>query len=151
MKLILVIATVTIISAPFFVFSQNLSHQVEVIAISVYDGDTFKTRLPSLPLPLAEVSVRILGIDTPELGFRAKCQQEQRLGLKAKKFLQKLLPTNSLVVLSNYQWDKYGGRILAEVTVNHINVGEELLKQHLAVPYLGQGPRHAWCAQQEML
>ena len=41
--------------------------------------------------------------------------------------------------------DKYGSRIDAQVISNGINVGEEMIKRGLAVPYTGSGQKQNWC------
>ena len=40
-----------------------------------YDGDTIYIRMPGLPNPIAEMSVRVAGIDTPEI--RGACEVEK--------------------------------------------------------------------------
>ena len=46
----------------------------------VIDGDTIEVAAPWLPDPLnKKLSIRIFGVDTPEKGFRAKCDSEAHL------------------------------------------------------------------------
>lgn len=120
------------------------SSPLSVIVYDIYDGDTFRIDLP-LPPPLNRAYIRIKGIDTPEKGSRAKCSEEKAKAEEALVAIKELIPINSSVTLTNYDWDKYGGRINAFVESNGINVGEELIKRNLAVPYTGQGPKKDWC------
>lgn len=111
----------------------------------VADGDTIRTSL-KLPCPLCAASVRIRGIDTPESNYLAKCEKERVLGLKAKEFLTSLAIANETMLARNVKWDKYGGRIDAEVEIAGINVGQEMIRRGFAAPYTGIGPKPNWCA-----
>lgn len=108
----------------------------------VYDGDTIMTELTSLPPELKNVSIRILGVDTPEL--RGKCDSEIKKAQEAKAFVKSLIGTSKTMTLSNMKWDKYGGRIDATVTVNNKVIGDELIKANLARSYNG-GAKTSWC------
>jgi endonuclease YncB( thermonuclease family) len=110
----------------------------------VIDGDTIKTNLSKLPPPLNIILIRISGIDTPEL--RGKCQREKDLAVQAKNEVQRLAAGQKMRVF-NYKWDKYGGRIDAEVYVNGVLLGPHLVGMQLAVPYNGTGPKYDWCQQ----
>lgn len=108
---------------------------------SVYDGDTVKIKdryLNYLPL-----SVRINGIDTPEKGHRAKCEKERRLAIKAKSYLEYLINEYDYYFII-VGWDKYGGRILADLYINNVNVKHTLIKEGLAKEYHG-GKKESWC------
>lgn len=122
----------------------SFSHDLVLPIISVTDGDTIKTSL-TLPCPLCDVSIRIINIDTPESTWRAACVKERELGLQAKVFVENLVKGHSIMTITNHDWDKYGGRINAEVLVNGKNIGEELIKAGLAKPYTGSGPKPDWC------
>lgn len=111
----------------------------------VTDGDTIKT-VVTLPCPLCEVSIRINGIDTPESTKRlAMCEKERLLGIEATEFLRRLVAQHTLMVVTNAEWDKYGGRILGTVYVNGINLGQAMIDAGLAKPYFGSGPKPNWC------
>ncbi len=116
--------------------------------ISVYDGDTIKTSFGNrLPSPLNKVSVRIRGIDTPERGWRAKCEKEANLAEQAKQYLTDLIKTTNAtkIKVENFKWDKYGSRILADVKIRGIDVASYLMSKGVAVPYSGSGPKFDWC------
>jgi len=110
----------------------------------VTDGDTLRSTL-KLPCPLCNVSVRILGIDTPESNYLAKCPKEKELGLQAKAFVISLTENQSSMMARNVRWDKYGGRILAYVEIDGKDVGQQLINRGLAMPYTGTGPKPDWC------
>jgi micrococcal nuclease len=114
--------------------------------ISGVDGDTIRTRIDALPCPLCNVSIRIRGIDTPEKGARAKCQQEADLAVQASKMTKSLIGDTKAMTVHQFAWDKYGGRIDGIVVINGHNVGDELIAAGLARPYTGKGPKPNWCA-----
>jgi len=133
--LLLVLTTLTLTSA-------NATDIILPVK-GVYDGDTIYSELCALPPPLKNLSIRISGIDTPEI--RTTCLSEKTLGLAAKKYLEELLSINPEVVVKNVDWDKYGGRIDGEVfLIDGTNVGQKMIDSGLARPYTG-GPRLTWC------
>ena len=111
---------------------------------AVTDGDTIRSYL-KLPCPLCSVSIRIIGIDTPESTYLARCAKEKELALQAKNVVKTLVAGQEYMQIYNFKWDKYGGRINAVVVVNGIDIGQELINRGLAVPYTGSGPKHNWC------
>lgn len=136
----------------FFVISVLLSNTalsqtyMFLPIVEVYDGDTIKSSLGKrLPPPLNKISVRINGIDTPEIGWRAKCEREKQLALEAKQLVNWLAEDYKKMTLRNYRWDKYGGRILSDVYIGGIDVAKTLIFAKLAVEYHGKGPKHNWC------
>lgn len=140
-----------IVSNIFFILLTFLfiSHPVkgegslEVPVLRIIDGDTFQTVF-TLPPPLHEISVRIRNIDTPESTWRGKCPEEQRLGKKATKHLELLLKDAKTVILTDFDWDKYGSRIDAVVHYNGINIGQRMIDDGYAVQYDG-GKKPDWC------
>lgn len=125
----------------FSAFSTNMIMPIRGVA----DGDTINSTL-ELPCPLCNVSVRILGIDTPESNYLAKCPAEQAKGIAAKEFVTKLAENQPTMMARSIKWDKYGGRIDAYVEINGINVGNEMIRLGHAKPYTGSGPKPDWCA-----
>jgi len=111
-------------------FSLNCSAAIYKV-ISVYDGDTFKISFKDEFM--TNPSVRIRGIDTPELGRRAKCESENISSINAKKFLTGLI-LNKEVKLENISKDKYG-RILSDVFIENIDVGKLLIEKGFAKKY----------------
>ena len=108
----------------------------EAYVIKVYDGDTITvaTAFPWEPQVAYRFSVRILGIDTPEK--RTKDDDEKYVANIAQKFVADRI-LNKFVTLQNVSTDKYG-RLLANVyTSDGVSIGEELIKNNLAVAYDG--------------
>lgn len=139
----IVFLLILIFSIPGFGRSDPSTWTVKIT--KVYDGDTFNFEAPMLPTPLQNMKVRIRGIDAPEKGGRAKCQSEKDKATKAYEKLMKLKGTSIWAELSNLRWDKYGGRVVADVKLNGVDVKTEMLKEHLAVEYSGYGKKQDWC------
>ncbi len=112
-----------------------------VEVLEVKDGDTLKVRVNIWLNQYVIVSVRVLGVDTPEM--RAKCRKE-RIGAEAAKEFVKVITTEG-VTLRNVKYGKYAGRVLAEVYVNDIDLAELLITNGLGRAYSG-GKREGWCS-----
>jgi endonuclease YncB( thermonuclease family) len=87
--------------------------------------------------------VRILGIDTPEKRTKKAC--EKALGLKAKQFLIEYLGERKKVKLIDPKWDKYGGRILADIEIDGVLISQLMIDKGFAVPYQGEKKTKIWC------
>ena len=103
--------------------------------IKCYDGDTITiaSYLPYKNSELYKFSVRINGIDCPEI--KSKCVSEKECAQIAKKCVEdKIL--HKMVRLENVSLEKYG-RILADVYIDKVSMGDYLVEQRLAVKYEG--------------
>ncbi len=103
--------------------------------IKVYDGDTI-TIASYLPIPNSQLyrfSVRLTGIDTPEI--KGKTKAEKDLAIAAKNALSELV-LGKVVELRNISNEKYG-RILADVYIETIHVNEWMIENNHAVRYDG--------------
>ncbi len=110
--------------------------------ISVYDGDTFRVNINSLPPIVGKnIPIRVNGVDTPEI--RGKCQYEKNLALKARDFVRDKLSNAKEIKLTNLQRGKYF-RVVANVLVDGVSLEQELLDNELAYSYDG-GKKLSWC------
>ena len=107
-----------------------------------YDGDTCYVQMAALPKTLRKMSVRVLGIDTPEI--RGKCDKEKELALKAREFANKTFSEAKIIKFSDLKWDKYGGRILSNVYLDGYLYADMIINEGLARPYDG-GSKEGWC------
>lgn len=107
--------------------------------IKVYDGDTLTiaSKLPYDGSPLYRFSVRINGIDCPEM--RTKNANEKMCAKMAKKAIYDKVFLK-IVELKNVKLEKYG-RVLADVYYDGISLGDLLCENNLAVKYDG-GTKH---------
>jgi endonuclease YncB( thermonuclease family) len=103
--------------------------------IKVYDGDTITiaSKLPFVESPLYRLSVRLNGIDTPEI--KGKTEDEKSAAKQARDMLSNLI-LNKYVTLQNIQTEKYG-RILADVFIGEVHLNNLLVNERYAVKYDG--------------
>lgn len=110
----------------------------------IVDGDTLAITLKELPTNLQSVSIRLLGIDTPESNHLAKCAQEKRMGLLTKETISTLIANASNIRIELVDWDKYGGRVIGNVYLDGHSLANTLIEKGLADPYFG-GKKQSWC------
>ena len=109
---------------------------------SIYDGDTFRANIKGYPAIVGEhMSIRINGIDTPEL--RGKCDKEKQLARLAKQFTVEHLRSAKSISLKNVKRGKYF-RLIADVYIDGVSLGELLIKNKHAVKYIGK-TKVDWC------
>jgi micrococcal nuclease len=103
--------------------------------VKIYDGDTITiaAKLPNTEGPIYRFSVRLNGIDTPEV--KGKSVAERDLAKQAKGALHELL-YGKIVELRNVANEKYG-RILADVYVGDVHVNQWMVTANFAVSYDG--------------
>ena len=110
--------------------------------ISVYDGDTFRVDIDSLPPIVGKnIPIRLNGVDTPEI--QGKCQYEKDLAVKARDFVRNKLANAKEIKLTKLQRGKYF-RVVADVIVDGFSLEKELLENKLAYKYTG-GKKSSWC------
>ena len=110
--------------------------------ISVYDGDTFRVEIDSLPPIVGKnIPIRLNGVDTPEI--RGKCQYEKDLALIARDFVRNKLANAKEIKLTKLQRGKYF-RVVADVMIDGVSLEQELLDNELAYKYTG-GKKSSWC------
>jgi endonuclease YncB( thermonuclease family) len=103
--------------------------------IKLYDGDTITiaTKLPYPKSPVYRISVRLNGIDTPEI--KGHTQKEKDLAKKIRDTLQTKL-MDKIVQLKNTSSEKYG-RLLADVYLDGVCINTWMIEQGFAVAYSG--------------
>jgi len=89
-----------------------------------------------------KISIRIRGIDTPEI--KGKCEAEKTKAKAARKYIKKLMSNAKQIDLINPKRGKYF-RIVADIKADGIDVGTLMLKKGFAVPYNGNGKKGEWC------
>ncbi len=110
--------------------------------ISVYDGDTFRVNIDSLPPIIGQnIAIRVNGIDTPEI--RGKCKKEKELAINARDFVRNLLLKAKVIKLTNIARGKYF-RIVANVLIDGDSLEKQVLNKKLAYVYDG-GKKLGWC------
>ena len=103
--------------------------------IKVYDGDTITvaSKLPFRNSPIYRFSVRLLGIDSPEI--KGHTEAEKALAKKSRDALSVLIYEKN-VILKDVSTEKYG-RLLANVYINDLHVNKWMLDNKYAIEYDG--------------
>jgi len=139
-RLLLTVGAACFLALPSLASCYGIYSVVAPVAI---DGDTIKGDVLIWPGLTAHASIRVLGIDTPELKSPLAC--ERSLAIKAREFTDAWLVANYPVSISDVQPDKYGGRIDAHVRgLNGNLLAGALLAAGHARPY-NSGTRQPWC------
>jgi len=120
-------------------------YQVEVS--KNYDGDTITI---SKAIPLYITHIRVKGVDTPELNWRAKCPRELAMAIQAQKFTSKKIAGAKIIVLDWISPDRNGGRIAARVMIDGEDLSDMLIKAGLGHKFGSKEkkPKHkaiGWC------
>jgi micrococcal nuclease len=111
----------------------------------VIDGDTVEIAVDFLPSPLPpKLSIRVLGVDTPEKAPRAKCDAEAAKAKMASEFTKSAVQLATEIDVQIKTWDKYGGRVLGDVYLDGHSLAEMLIEAELARPYQGEA-KSSWC------
>ena len=132
-----------IIYAVFSLVVFECAHAMPATVDYVYDGDTFAAVAHVDKNTDADIRVRLINIDTPEMN--GKCETEIAKAKAARERLVQLVPRGTVVELKNIKDDKYIGRIDANVILpDGRDVGDVLIREKLGRAYNG-GRRKSWC------
>ena len=141
--LVVLVAAVAMLSTP--AWSADYAWPV----VKVIDGDTVKFDASAdMPPELAKLSVRLLDVDTPEKGWRAKCDEERAAGQAATGFTEAAIEGASAIVVRDPKWGKWGGRVLADLMLDGRSLSDSLIGAGHGRAYDG-GKRGSWCPQAE--
>jgi len=114
---------------------ERIAGPVEVKVSRVIDGDTFRGEALVWPGHVVRVSVRLRGIDAPEM--RGRCPGEKEAAEAARLALAALIGDTTALV-SNISGDKYFGRVLPDVSnADGQDIASALLERDLVRPYGG--------------
>jgi endonuclease YncB( thermonuclease family) len=133
-----------LILLPTFSFAQDFKARYS----KNYDGDTITVHLGcDIPLFCNKMSIRVNGIDTPEI--RGKCKKEKLLAKKAKDFVKKKIKRSKYTAksgleLKNCKKGKYF-RLVCDVYYKDTSLSKKLIEQNLAVKYDGGKKTKDWC------
>jgi len=131
-----------IIALLFFIVGNANSAILVDEVVRVIDGDTFVVNIHLLPKFIGmNRSIRLYGADTPEL--RGKCPKEKKLAREAKIELLRLLRNDPIVILRNERLGTFS-RIVADVSINGLDLKDHLIDNGFAVRYVKNKP-HDWC------
>ncbi len=120
--------------------------------VRVIDGDTVVVRVGVWPGMSAETSVRIRGIDAPEMRG-PDCEAERDWAERATAHVERHYPEGAAVRLTEVSFGSFAGRVVAGLARHDgedwISLGAELIGEDLAVAWEPGEDRPDWCAMAE--
>ena len=118
--------------------------------VRVIDGDTIVVDASAdMPAEVAELRVRLRGVDAPETGHRARCDAERAAADQTTTFVEGLVAAATSVVVRDPEWGKWGGRVVADVVLDDDrSLATLLIDFSHGRPYDG-GARSGWCGAAE--
>ena len=118
-------------------------HHYNCKLVKVVDGDTVKLIIDLGFKIKVAVSLRLVGIDTPEK--RSSSGLEQKAAYKAELYLEKMIKNKDLIVSTkkNDMYGRYVGTLYVKDGNEVVNINNIMLNKGLAKEYKG-GHRKAW-------
>lgn len=117
----------------------------DLTVTKVVDGDSIRVAVDWLPPELGtDISIRVMGIDTPEKGGRGQCPAESELGQQATDYAKTKIKVGDVIQVEFLSWDKYGGRIDGNIFIDGESFADMQIAAGLAKPYDG-GTKESWC------
>ena len=116
----------------------------------IIDADTQEAVISLFPGIQTTVSIRSLGIDTPEIRRPSKqcAVEEKALAIEAKSYVESIIPVGSKIRISNVGLGKYAGRVLGQIYFQSdgewLSLSQDLINREYAVKYQG-GTKINWC------
>ena len=125
--------------------SAALANPYDFKVLKVSDGDTVVFEAPFMPAPLKpQLSLRVLGVDTPEKGARAGCPEEEKAAEAASAFTKNLVANAKSIKVELKEHDKFGGRVLGDLIVDGQRLSALLIQNGHARQYFGE-KKASWC------
>ena len=126
-----------------------------IVEHDAYDGDTVRVMIDRGFEDYKRLSVRIKGVDTPEI--RTKDKLEKEAGLAARDFVNHWLAclawcgeSPGVLMFDSIERDKFSGRGVGDLFPAgspDVTLSDVLLSSHIARPYDG-GKKEPWTRQE---
>jgi micrococcal nuclease len=136
------LATPKIITPESVPLVPHKNELVTCLTCTVHDGDTVQVVFRLGGKVPFRINVRLLGVDAPEL--KSTNANERRWAEKARDRLAQMVSAARLVQVRPKQWDKYGGRLLGDLLLDHQNAIVTLLSERLVRVYGGGTKKAVW-------
>jgi micrococcal nuclease len=153
-EILLKLFTILRITVAFILLLPFYSSRLETKELSKYDfkvlrvidGDTIDIDAQFLPPELGKhLKLRVYGVDTPEKGHQAKCNEERRKAQTATEFVQEKVANAKVIKVELRKWDKFGGRVLGDLIIDGKRLSDLLVEEGHAVSYDGGRKSKNWC------
>ena len=103
-----------------------------------YDGDTCYVKVNG-----KNTKIRLLELDTPEIS-KPKCDQELKMALKARDYLNSLIMNASSIDFKTDYKEDYFGRILSYLIIDGEDASAKIVSNNLGVVY-DRNNKQDWC------
>lgn len=122
--------------------------EIKARVYDVYDGDSCSVIFDAGGY-LYKTKIRIIGIDCPEMNPKSKDpnytlelkELEKAAAIKCRDFVRSCI-LNDLVTIKMHEHDKYGGRVLAEIFIEHnygiVSLSDVMVSGGYARKYQGE-------------
>lgn len=122
-------------TVPKVIFQNEI---IDVFVYDCFDGDTIHFLLDIGQKEPLKLSLRMIGIDTPEIhAGKDKLPEEKIAATIARDYLKTLVSGYAKIRIS--EWDKFGGRCLGEVILpNGETANQMMIKGGYAKVYQGE-------------
>jgi len=125
-----------LLTLPGITDARKTEPAMEAVVERVVDGDTIKVVLVGdMPDLFREESIRLRHCDTPEK--HDSRPEVAALAIQATDYTARRIAPGQHITLHEVGFDKYGGRLLADVEVDGVNLCRALIDAGLAHPYEG--------------
>lgn len=115
--------------------------------VDCHDADSCNFLIPWLPPPFTSIKIRVEHVDAPEIGWRARCPQENAMAEAGRDAVNSLMRLAETIDLLDVEEPDIYGRNPARVVINQsIQWDKWLLEKGLAVPSKGKRVMD-WCAE----
>ena len=114
---------------------RSVAGPVSARIVRIIDGDTVVVDAHPWPGHAVRVSVRLRGIDAPEI--HSRCPAVREAGQRAREALATLLGGEDRVDLHDISGGKYYGRVLAAISNRNGELAPILLARGFVRPYSG--------------
>ena len=118
---------------------------IPVDVVRVIDGDTVVVDAHPWPGVTIRTSVRVDGVDTPEL--RGRCPEERAAAERALQAVIRILSRAAAVTVIDPRDGTYAGRVVARVEVDGTPLTATLIAGGYGRPYDGRTRRQPWCEE----
>ncbi len=141
----LILGAVLLVMMVSLVPATPLDHRVPADVVEVKDGDTLIVDAKIWPNITVYISVRVNGLDTPEL--RAKCDSELVRAMAARD--RAIVLAGEAVILVNPFNGKFAGRVVSDVEFLYgRDWADVMIAEGHAREYSG-GHREGWCENED--
>ena len=120
--------------------------------LRIIDGDTLEVAVDLWPGLTGNYSVRVRGIDAPEIRRGSCPEKEDEMldwGEEAKAQVEKLYPVESRIRLEKVELGDFAGRVIADVrrwrSDRWLFLKDDLLDRGLAVEWTPEMDKVPWC------